>query len=422
MKILVVDDDNLQRVFLQQIITKKLFCKYVEASDGLNGLRMVEEEAPDLVITDVMMPLMDGFEMVEALRSYQKTARIPVVAMSAVGERNHITRLLTLGVSDFLLKPFNSRDFVDRVGAVLNDIRESGERRPRSKSGMNDSSKQTLLLVDNDLNFRSFFQSLYANKFDIVEAESGIEAVNIFLEARPKIVCIGTGLKILAENLVAKKLRALDTTSEASIFLCSERPEEYKEQSILFDGLIRKSFVPKIFFSEFNAVVLGVKSVYESLIDIVNHHLRSEIISAIQQSIGVLTMQESSASVIQHEDLPGEQFEAAIELHHPASNVVMAMSIIGLQKDVEYLFEKAVGFAPDSIESAKDTFGELINTISGRVRQSLDKCGFIMDSIKQHVGLVDAAMPRADEKMQILINCGGAAKFIFSISIRKGNE
>ncbi len=342
--------------------------------------------------------------------------------MSAVGERNYITKLLKLGISDFLLKPFTSKDFVDRVGIILSKIQESGVNRSQSKSRNLDNSKQAILLGDNDLNFRAFFHSLYSNKFNILEAETGVDVLDIFIESKPNIVCLGKGLKIFAENLVAKKIRLIDRNSESSIYLCTENPDEDKENAISFDGIIRKSFVPKIFFSEFNAIVLGVKSIYESLIDIVKNHLKSEIISAIQQAIGVLTMQESTISVVPQTELSGEQYEAAIELRHSTSNVVITISMIGSKKDVEYLFERVVGSAPDNIESALDTLGELVNTISGRIRQSLDNCGFMLDSLKQNVGIVDTNTSRGNNEMQVLINCSDSAKYVFSISIQKGNE
>lgn len=117
--ILIVDDDphirELVRVFLQQSGFQTL-----EAADGKEALDMLEREKVELVILDIMMPHMDGWQMCEELR---KDYELPVLMLTAKGETIHKVRGFETGADDYLVKPFEPAELVARVKALLKRYR-----------------------------------------------------------------------------------------------------------------------------------------------------------------------------------------------------------------------------------------------------------------------------------------------------------
>src|SRR5204862_2273645 len=117
--ILVVDDLSANRKFLVTLLGRQGH-RLLEAADGRAGLAAVQAEHPDLVITDVLMPVMDGYEFVKQLRLDSKTREIPVVFYTAhYGEREARALALSSGVSDVLAKPADSSEVLKVVRRVL---------------------------------------------------------------------------------------------------------------------------------------------------------------------------------------------------------------------------------------------------------------------------------------------------------------
>lgn len=123
--ILIVDDLPSNRTFLVTVLRAHGY-RVLEASDGAEGLATVRADHPDLVITDVLMPVMDGFELLKRLRLDPAIATIPVVFYTAhYGAREARALALSGGVSDVLLKPAAAADVLSIVGRML-----SGESQP----------------------------------------------------------------------------------------------------------------------------------------------------------------------------------------------------------------------------------------------------------------------------------------------------
>ena len=117
--ILVVDDLQANRKFLVTLLGHQGH-RLIEAEDGRGGLDAIKSECPDLVITDVLMPVMDGYEFVKQLRLDPQTRGIPVVFYTAhYGEREARTLALASGVSDVLTKPSDSSEVLKVVNRLL---------------------------------------------------------------------------------------------------------------------------------------------------------------------------------------------------------------------------------------------------------------------------------------------------------------
>jgi two-component system KDP operon response regulator KdpE len=114
-RILVVDDEPRMIRFIRMNLELEGYTVF-EAADGARALQQVRDTLPDLVVLDVMMPELDGFETLRALREFSS---VPVIMLTARGEEDDRVRGLELGADDYVTKPFSPRELVSRVKAVL---------------------------------------------------------------------------------------------------------------------------------------------------------------------------------------------------------------------------------------------------------------------------------------------------------------
>lgn len=133
--ILVVDDESRMIQFTTMNLELEGF-RVISASDGYEALEKVTRELPDLVLLDIMMPDMDGFETLKRLR---EISDVPVIFLSVKGEEYDRVHGLDLGADDYITKPFSPRELVSRIRAVL--------RRTEAKSTTTKSEVE----VDGDL-------------------------------------------------------------------------------------------------------------------------------------------------------------------------------------------------------------------------------------------------------------------------------
>jgi class 3 adenylate cyclase len=126
--VLVVDDNASGRQLLVDIMLS-MNLQVIEAANGIEALNNAREHLPDLIILDVTMPGMSGFEVVEHLKAEPATAKIPVLMLTALDNIDNRIRGLKLGADDYLSKPFNPRELMERVKTRLRYKVETDELR-----------------------------------------------------------------------------------------------------------------------------------------------------------------------------------------------------------------------------------------------------------------------------------------------------
>jgi PAS domain S-box-containing protein len=142
-RILLADDNADMREYVGRLLSGRYQVEAV--SDGLEALRAARERTPDLVLTDVMMPRLDGFALLKQIRADERLKTVPVILLSArAGEEASVAGIES-GADDYLIKPFSARELVARVDAHLNMAR----LRTEGEKALRESEQRFRSLVDN---------------------------------------------------------------------------------------------------------------------------------------------------------------------------------------------------------------------------------------------------------------------------------
>jgi len=140
--IVLVVDDNLQNLELLQVYLEDIDCQTIPAHDGLEALEIIKKRPPDLILLDVMMPKMSGFEVCKRIKNDPKTSDIPVIMVTALNEFRDIERGIDSGTDDFLSKPVNKLELLTRVKTMLK-LKHLSDKLERTLAYLSEIEKQT---------------------------------------------------------------------------------------------------------------------------------------------------------------------------------------------------------------------------------------------------------------------------------------
>ena len=137
--VLLIEDDDAQR-FVASFALKKAGHEVREAADGPQGVAAAREMHPDVVVCDVMMPGMTGYEVLATLRADPALAHVPFILLTAMSDRKHMRQGMTAGADDYLTKPYRPDELCDAIVAVLARREVQKEAFLSSVSGMVESA------------------------------------------------------------------------------------------------------------------------------------------------------------------------------------------------------------------------------------------------------------------------------------------
>jgi len=139
--IVLVVDDNQQNLELLQAYLEDVDCQTIPARDGLKALEIVAKDPPDLILLDVMMPKMSGFEVCKRIKNDPKTSDIPVIMVTALNEFGDIERAIDSGTDDFLSKPVNKLELLTRIKTMLK-LKHLSDKLERTLAYLSEIEKQ----------------------------------------------------------------------------------------------------------------------------------------------------------------------------------------------------------------------------------------------------------------------------------------
>ncbi len=117
-RILVVEDTEDNRRILRDLLSHAGY-ELIEAHDGEAGVRMALQERPDLILMDIQLPIIDGYEAVRRIKANPDTAAIPIVAVTSYAMATDEAKALAVGCSAYVAKPFSPREILSKIRAFL---------------------------------------------------------------------------------------------------------------------------------------------------------------------------------------------------------------------------------------------------------------------------------------------------------------
>lgn len=123
--VLVVDDNPDMRIFEAGILGRKY--RVISAADGAEGLQKALVNIPDLIVSDIMMPRMDGEQMVHELRRHPELADTPIIVITAKSREEFIVRMLQAGIQGYLVKPFSAEELMARAEGLIAEKKRKEE-------------------------------------------------------------------------------------------------------------------------------------------------------------------------------------------------------------------------------------------------------------------------------------------------------
>lgn len=118
-KILIVDDEYISRRVVEKYIRDTWQCQVQQAEDGSNALRTMLKEPPNLVILDMLMPFMNGLEVLRTMKQNAQLADIPVIACTSVDDKKVVQQVFSYGLKYYVVKPVNKETLIDKISTIL---------------------------------------------------------------------------------------------------------------------------------------------------------------------------------------------------------------------------------------------------------------------------------------------------------------
>ncbi len=383
MRILLVDDDPGTRNIIRRVLARDFQCSIAEASNGLEALAALESDRFALVVLDLQMPVMDGLETLEAIRTSSAHAGVPVVMLTGEASERAVRTAVSLGISAYITKPIDPGRLSARFAAVLEAAQRQGPRDadPAARpTGRTLDPERPILVVDGDADFRHFVSASLGGRVRVVEAETGSQALHALLNpaghGAPQLLLIGPSTGVLSGALLVKKVRSLALAPPP--LLVGAYPRSHVDevrQAGVYDAVLARTFVPETFLEQFERLARPAGALQEFLRG--NPQFRVEIITATAQAFGLMLGTEV-------EPVAGSSLPEAAQVVRGRIRLVSTEPPLHLQFCFEALDAVAREIAarrkgiaaPDVAESdAIEAVAELTSIVAGRLQNRLAEHG-----------------------------------------------
>ena len=212
--VLVIDDDDINLQVAKMILEKKLPCRVITADNGIQGLEILRRQYVRVVLLDIMMPDMDGIEVLKEIRADNKLKNLPVMMLTASTDKDNIKQAITLNVKDYIRKPFLPAGLISRV-----------EKKLVIKANVEEISK--ILVIDDDENNLHELKKILEDHFphEVLTANSGINGMEVLRNSEVNLVIANTAMRFINgfrildfmhKDEKLKKIPAILTASEDS--------------------------------------------------------------------------------------------------------------------------------------------------------------------------------------------------------------
>lgn len=239
LKILTVDDSRTIRLIVGKAF-KSFDCEVLEAQNGVEGLAVASKEKPDIIILDITMPIMDGYETLTKLKSDPELKGIPVIMLTAEAGKDNVLRIAKLGVRDYLIKPFKEELVVERVGRII-DLKPKGQVQVKAKRF--DDPLNILVVDDKPAISEQIRTGLKETQWAIISKTQSGETIDYCNSTVPDVILLSLSLPENAGYNLFQLLRGNSKTKSVPVFaMCvkTAAEDQTKAQQMGFNGIVTK--------------------------------------------------------------------------------------------------------------------------------------------------------------------------------------
>lgn len=362
-RVLLVDDEPSARTLLRRWIERNLSAQVFEAEDGLQALELVAQHSIELVVSDVNMPVLDGIELLRLLRTDPSWEKLEVMMVSHVAAEEQVSQIISLGVSDYLLKPVQYDHAVKRLKAAEARVRQN---RPQADQGSVET-KPKILIADAEEDFRNSAERALKDEFSVKTARSLAETLVHLLRWKPKAVFITPGLIGQHLDNLRSRIAAMAERDKPALYRLDEpgsRLEQPRGEDS-YAAAIRKSYVASTLASDVSELVLGIPRNAQGLKPWADF-LERELTTALYQTLGMMTGAEPEPiDAVPANHTPDIYGRLGIRADNEELELVVA---VDTSDGMAFQLARAILGDEADEESAIDGFKEVLNVVAGRLR------------------------------------------------------
>lgn len=377
-KTLIVDDDNIVRTFMVKLIINKFGYDVVQAGNGIEALKVLEHDDPDIVFLDISMPLMNGIEFLSTVRNHAKYKNLPIVAITAHSDKATVKQLVDLGIQDYILKPLSYNETYARLREIISGYKNRITKN-RSRKEIKDKlqPKRNLLLIDADRTFRNFLKRLLSFEFEIMEGSSTFECLDLYVKHEPEVVIISLELNANHDNFLLNKLRELDMTENLKVYATTFN-ELNVRRTLGYDGVMLKSFFPLKMMLQISDKFYHHSKLGETYLHIINYMGREKLGSVVKY---IFDLESGLEVVRKHSEIfASVKLDLEVASYFSTSDSSMLIQLILAGEQNAILNIKSKEF--DSGTDIKAKFNYLNESVGDFLRYEFEKLGIDLNKTK----------------------------------------
>ena len=368
MRVLLVEDDAASRLLVSRILIRDYQCAITEASNGLEGLELLSKQRYDCIVIDLMMPIMDGVEMLTAIRADPKLSSLPAMVISSIRDADLVRQVIRLGIDGYIAKPLRPNIVTERMRQFVSRMHANPVPTTREHDDLPPGAR--VLVVDGDRDYLHFARNCLDTDYMFLGAESGAAGLRAMLDEAPAAVLLGRTLGAVSPALFMRKVRTTPALKNHRVVLVGG--DEATREELDADGFIPRTFVPDQFHKAFLASMRAPTGEERWLRE--RGELRAQLMSASEQVLGMMLGWEMSA----REDaraLPDTAHAAEVPIHIEGGEYQPLVQVVAERQACDEMTRAMLGVDEVTDEDAHGTIQEMGNMIAGRVLEALRSHG-----------------------------------------------
>ncbi|MCO4783998.1 MAG: response regulator [Candidatus Cloacimonetes bacterium] len=244
LRVLVVEDSKTQRIILRQFIKERGY-EVLEAENGKEALDIIDSECPDIIISDIEMPEMDGFELTQYLSQHKRLKRVPILIVSSLSNSSAIKNALQKGAVDYVTKPYD----VDKIHQKISHYTAKFSK-----------NRKTILVVDDSpLIIKLISMTLHTERYKVISASNGKEGIELALKIKPDIITTDYNMPEMDGWEFCRKLKDNESTKDIPIIMITSKSTDLDKKigrALKVYDYITKPFTSESLLSTINTALI----------------------------------------------------------------------------------------------------------------------------------------------------------------------